>query len=534
MKKIILVKIILLFQFFLVNAQEINQRNGNINIDTIPALYPVVQKDATPANGFSAVQNTSKRITVWLEPGDGFFTTDPLVIHPITNSQSHCPLMLATNIYDTSKDLLNHPPTRMILDSNLTIATLHSGAISFTKLLSVPGVKITPNVYDIVPGDPMAFAITYKTPGKPVAINNPVKLEKDNFDTENSDTVSKTFKLYFLYNNTRSFKPVVRDRQGDIIGPDSVFLTVGRKHNSESILYNFTPPGSINKLGFTDCIQYLIPTDENLEKTVFVSMMPYADLEIGKSGSVYAVLTDENDNILGTDIISNMPFGPAHDPNYLVQRPYCLKFPKKEYPFEYKIHFQNTGPGNATAVKVVVHLPKALNAGSLVFTKASFAGVDFTAIIKSKGFKIAGDSLVILFTSPSPSNYLLGTAISNAPASDPKTMGEVLFTVKSTPNTEDVMEAQADIYFKSEHPSANLTPDGYEKPVTTNKAITKYKDSCVCRDCPVPVCFTILGLCWWWWLIILAVLALLMWFIITKRRKDKKDQHQGLTYNATE
>jgi hypothetical protein len=267
-----------------------------------------------------------------------------------------------------------------------------------------------------------------------------------------------------------------------------------------------------------------------MEKTVFLSLVPDTTIEEGKTGSVYAVLTDASNNVIGTDSIANMRFAPAHDPNYLSQRPFCLKLPKKEYPFVYKVHFQNTGDGNATEVKLDIHLPTGLNWSTLNITKATFAGVDYTAVIKNNVSlnRTTGIATVHFFDTAILGRKikLLGLAEcdTNHPGNDPRSMGEILFDIKSTPNTDDKMEAWADIYFKSEHPSGDTVQGGYEQPVITNHAVTTYKDCCGCTT-PTPLpphCFTILGLCWWWWVLIL-IAVIFIWWLIARKKKDNKE-----------
>lgn len=500
MKKSFLLFVFVIIQTVLVSAQGIDTTNNIITINPAGAKYDLLQQAQKTIPGASAVQNTKHLTKIWLESGTGFFTTNPLIAYPVSGVQSHIPFMLSTNTYDTTKN----PPTSIVFQNMNFVNT--GGNNSFSQILNDVGVKITPNNFDIVPGDFMAFALTYKTYSLK---NDPVKKQ------------DSLFKLYFFYNNNRSFLPVSQTRKDTVIGSNPV-LNFCRTHNGETPNYDpRLPNSSINNQNFQHWICYSIPRNDDFEKTVFVSMLPFGDLEIGKSGSVYAVLTDNAGNTIGTDIISNMPFSPAHDPNYLVQQPFCLLLPKKEYPFNYTVHFQNTGAGDATEVKVVVHLPKGLDPASLTLKKASFAGEDYTATIKSKPFKVIGDSLEIIFIS-SGSRYLKGTINSSSPSTDPQTMGDVLFTIKSTPNTDDSLKAYANIYFRSEHPSSNIDKDGYEQPVTTNIAVTRYKDCCDCITPVPPICYKIFGLCWWWWLIIIAVLVILWWFIIAKRKKEKE------------
>jgi hypothetical protein len=489
---------------------EINDSN-KVTVDISNSKYPVITqtRDSILPSGANPMKSTK----VWFEAGNGYFSTIPVTNHPVTGRQQHVPLLMATNLYDTTRDIPISPPS--IITSETMILTLGNGVNSSTEILRSNGIKITPNAYDVVPGDPMAFAISYKIPESQIDRNPKLPV------------IEKTYKIYFLYNNNRTFDSITNTSNESMLVGGLPFFTC-RRHNNEIPTYNTTinpginPNNSLNWVCFTN-----IKADQYREKNVFVSLKPFDNLEIGKSGSVYAILTTSDDVIIATDSIVNMAFLPAHDPNYLVQQPYCLLFPKKIYPFNYTVHFQNTGEGNAKEVKVVIQLPKGMDFGSLKIKKASFAGADYTKTIRvSKDLSL--NQVVVIFISDTirgQIHELLGTALSPQPATDPKTMGEVQFTLNSTPNTENEMSAFADIYFRSVHPSDSLAPDGYyEKPVRTNTGVTKYKNSCnTCRDCPTP-CKKFLGLCWWWWIIIFSILMLIIYILLRRRKKEYKNQ----------
>jgi hypothetical protein len=443
---------------------------------------------------------------MWLEFGNNTFTTAPVTDYLIRGTQSHVPLLMTTRLYDTTKDRLNLPTQ---ITSQQMERLSEEETIVATKILGNNAVKITPNAFDVVPGDPMAFAITYRTPDE-----GPVEGEGG-------------YKLYFLYNNNRTFDAITNTANNTITAGGTEFEAC-RRHNAELITYN-TPgiSSSINRNGSLNWVCFSITKPAYFEKTVFVSLKPFEDLELGKSGSVYAVLTKSNGEFIAADSITNMRFSPAHDPNYLVQQPYCLLLEKKVYPFNYTVHFQNEGGGNASEVKVVVQVPEGMNFGTLRVTKAVFAGVNYLNNVQVLK-KEAENQVVFIFKSdaiPGRKTELLGTASCLQPATDMRTMGDIQFTLNSTPNTSTELESHADIYFRSVHPSNDITSDGYEQAVQTNKGLTKYKKSCVCRDCPEPdSCFKLLGLCWWWWIIILAALLLAAWFIIAWRRKKKREE----------
>lgn len=518
MKKRLFLPAILLLQTIACFSQGLVVNNNTIKIDSTQFEYPLVYRAVTPnSEDSSAKPDGSKKTAVWVEAGDGFYTTNPLESYKINGSQTHQPFMIATKLYDTTKN----PPSKLSFHNSSLLANTGGTAILSREFLTDPGVKIVSNLLDIVPGDTMAFAIHYKTYRQN---------EEGGTTPESGDT---TFKLYFFYNNNRSFVPLKQNNEEINIG-GSNFRTC-RIHNSELISYGAGIEKKNLRNGFDDFVCFTLNnTNKSIEKTVFISMVPFADLEFGKSGSVYAVLTDSKDSIIATDMISNMLFAPAHDPNYIVQQPACLKLPKKVYPFNYTVHFQNTGMGPAKEVKVIIHLPKGLDWGTFKIKKVTYAGRDYIKYAKVQPYK-SGDSIEVRFLAGAvaavtrndgDSVWLLGTAVDPAdPFMDPSlTMGEFLFSFSSTPNTDDSLKAYAAIYFKSMFPSSDTTIDGYEKPVITNIATTVYKDCCTCNDpIPLPGCFILWGLCWWWWVIIIIAL-LIIWWLIARRRKEKARQ----------
>lgn len=517
MKKALLA-VILFFAVMSLAAQnriQLSNDGSQVSVDATNAPLPVVTQ--TPPGKGSSEPDTSKRMTIWLESGNGFFTTDPAKPAPFSVSQLHNPFLLFTRLYDTTKDL------RIIVDNTHTADGTSSGGGPYNQYLGESRIKIIPNVYDIVPGDTMAFALVYRSMSNPASATTPIH------------------KLYFFYNDNISF---------DSLTSNSMMVTGGgipfcRMHYGEEADFPAPPAGLSTGPGgeqYNNCIVFTIPevmVEQGLkEKNLFVSLVAKDKLEYGGSGSVYAVLTDASGNVIGTDLIPDMRFAPAHDPNYIVQKPGCLLLPKKAASFTYTVHFQNTGAGDADSVKMLVHLPKGMDWSS--FNPAS--GI---VAAKFAGKKVQGNDMVI---TPDPGNNILqvlfkpvdrrrlvGTQAIN-PATNPVTMGEITFTIRSTPNTEDSLQAYAEIYFHSVNPSIKAQGnDGqYEDPVLTKMATTYYKKCCV--NCPDPVpgpgCHKIIGLCWWWWVLILLALLLILFVLVRRRRKCKKEAEEETTYRS--
>ena len=502
----------LFFTTLLLTAQsgiQLQNDGTHISVNTERAKLPVVPH--LPPGNNTAEPDTTKRYVIWFEGGNGFFTTDPDKPAIISSNQIHNPFLISTALYDTTKDL------RIIYDNTTNSPGGSSNKGPFNQYLSDRGVKIIPNVYDIVPGDTMAFALVYKTYGNKAAPG------------------TGTHKLYFFYNNNEAFDPLVSN--GPLV--PGTLINFCRTHNGEEPYFP-VPPDSLKTDGFGEsyskCIVFNIPNENSdVEKNLFVSLVAKGELDFGKSGSVYAVLTDASDNVIGTDIIPNMRFAPAHDPNYIVQRPVCLLLPKKAATFTYTVHFQNTGGGPADKVKMRVHLPKGMDWSSFnpatSIKEASFAGKDARGTIAITIDK-ENNILQVLFV-PVGGQNLEGTSVAD-PATNPLTMGEITFTIMSTPNTEDSLQAYAEIFFHSVNPSvkASGNVEQYEDPVITKMATTYYKKCCV--NCPDPVpphCYKIIGLCWWWWVLILLALLFIL-FLVLRRRKNKKEEQENTAYRS--
>lgn len=515
MKKTLLY-LVLMVLYLQASAQHgisIIRSSNQVSVSTTGAEYPVVKRTSNTLG--AAEPDTTKRITIWMEHGDGYYTTDAGDVRNISGTQSHSTFLLSTKLYDTTKE---QKPLPSRITYNNDPVTAGSFSASATQYLE-GGVrlKITPNAYDIVPGDTMAFAIGYRA-----------GVDQDPVGNQEGG-LGRATKLWFFYNNNTAFNALTSN---GVMVSSADPIQFCRKHNGESVSFPSIPDGINRDMydeKYDNCILFSL-TDQLLynEKNVFVSLVPRTDLEIGKSSSVYVVLTDDKNNVIATDIIPNMRVAPAHDPNYIVQRPVCLLAPKKVYPFTYTIHFQNTGAGDANEVKVIAQLPEGMDWGSLKIKEAVFAGMDYSGMQNSDQFIIRpqdGDKLEIIFKAKDASHYLKGTNVVN-PATNPQTMGEITFTINSTPETKYTLQAFADIYFRSVYKSENADSAGYEKPVRTNIQTTSYKNCCEkgCKPIEEPGCCGFLGLCWWLWVLILLVIAGFIFFIVWRRHRKKNQQ----------
>lgn len=500
-------------------AQEVVQEGNKLNISISKSSADNFIAGNALKSGASGV-NLEKKKICWLETGDGRFSTDPAKTYSNLGLQSHSPLLAIVSLYDTTR---GPRPTNV----NLTNKFLNGGRAmpNDNPDLYGSGLRISSNVKDIVEGDTMFFALTY-TLSQKLLFNKSVSADDEYYAT-------------FYYNNNRTFANIDANALQNI---DGNLVKSVRTHFKEVLtssvpqMVGLLPHLSDYGNSFTLKLDKA-NAGSGIQMNFFVTAIPENNLEEGKSGSVYAALFKKNSQtqdyeVLAVDSIPNMPFVVAHDPNYMVQRPYCLKKPHKIYPFEFLIHFQNTGEGKADSVKVVANLPPGLNWETFKITKANMAGVSYVKGSEFQyNFNKLNNTITFVFKPSASSKYLMGTGFGNInPAININTMGDIGFVMKSTVNTSDTLKSFASIYFHS----LGRGIGEFEEAVTTRTSMTVYKDCCDCTQCicpiyppPPPPCIKILGLCWWWWIIIL--LSLIVLYIIWKRKKREPENPTNKT-----
>ena len=490
-------------------AQEVivNQSGNSLvnvtQISIIPGNSTLVTQ--TTKTHASARQSTTKEAVCWLETGTGFYSTDPAVVHNVTTNQTHRPFLMATMLYDTSGGV-NRPHPSWTDSKTMTLISGPKEDAGMQLIRSDVGVDLRSNIESVVPGDTMLFALTYK-----------VKIGDNKNDGK--ALPSKKYKLYFFYNNTPTFIELKDDAE---MAP---FLPSVRLHFDEE---PFQPEASELSEPLADALEfdnYLafkveVSTEKNFERTIFITLVPNKKLDYGSSGSVYAVLKDDDGRVIATDILKDMSFAPAHDPNYMQQWPSCLELPKKRTPFKYRVHFQNTGEGAAKQVRLQVQLPEGMDWSTLKFTAANFAGNVYDSSWLDVRKDPANNTMSVEFISRN-SDLLMGRTVAD-PATNKLTMGDLYFTMDATTAVKDSMGAYAQIYFLSQYPQVDSV---YEEPVKTNIAVSRYQKCCAdCPPAPVPDPKECVSCCltpslWWWWLPFIVIFILLIIIIARTGRK---------------
>ena len=308
---------------------------------------------------------------MWLEYGDGGFTTHQNSTWVYKSTDQNKSALLTTLLYDTT----NNGKTYMRLsgtnnNNNFTSANRTNTSLNDNSpalLSNTPGIKLTPNVFDIVPGDPMAMALTY--------------------DITESDVISPDFTSYYIvlcYNNGAAVFDELQN-QNSVFNANSIPNI--RAFDNESYLGSassyISASAAVYPLinSFTNKTLFKINNPNVNEHNLFITMKPKVSLAIGGTSSVYSILvgvrqsgnTITSITKIGESSLSNMPIQKSHDPNYIEQEPTCLLLgdKAKDQPFKYHVHFQNTGRGPADEVKVTVQFPNGFKPGSIIIDGVS-------------------------------------------------------------------------------------------------------------------------------------------------------------------
>lgn len=533
-KKVLNLRILFCWILFtqIVNAQpvltnnNINTNNTYTNYTVSPSIRPlIVQHNATP--GTPSDQSLANKMVMWLEYGDGGFTVNASTDRWRSNTSGKS-LLVLNKLYDTvyadmfrvsSSSYSNSTATRTNLDDNDT-PILNSSQSS--------DIHITSNVYDIVRKDTMCFALTYKIDSQ--IVSNP----------ENN------FYMVFLYKNN-AFYDFSESQNLTGVPPSSTsfpVVTAARLFHNDAIVPAGALSTYVNNLktsgSYDNYVIIKIGDRNKSERNAFLSLFTKPSLPSGGSTSVKAYLIYQPSSSngspsfqpLASHVIPAMDFRASHDPNYITQYPVCMQLPKIQRTFNYRIHFQNTGEGDADFVKVTVFLP----AGMVLTSNSSVQIVNknFAADLNnhfSYSVNQTGNRIQFIIAKQNNQSDLKGIAGLNNALVNPVTMGDIYFNVTATASVPDTMKAHASIEFHTK----GRRPSDFESPVITNIATSYYSKCsdttfCQCeapgvdtphilpRPVPQSHCTKFAGLCWWWWVII-ALSGIVIYLLVSKKRE---------------
>ncbi|MBK8611389.1 MAG: hypothetical protein IPL84_15980 [Chitinophagaceae bacterium] len=346
-------------------------------------------------------------------------------------------------------------------------------------------IEITPNIGSVVAKDTMIFVLTYK-----------LKLKES----------AKT--LLFLYNDQDAFEVV---NKADQMEPDltttltSPFVRA-YSGEAETDVDASATVATVRKVNsqYNNALAFNLLKADTLEHNIFITLIPREGL-VGKDLSetfVKAYLIGENNGETDTAAaLAPLPIlNLSHDPNYITVKPACLTFPKAGKQLEYHVHFQNTGPGSASLVRVAVKIPGNVDMNTdISFSPPPHHPLQFYKVLKGKLSSNclwpygnpSLDSLIFVFEKDMGDCTLDGMNPAPTCMCKDSTMGDFWFTINATNQMPDILLAQASIVFVN---SADGMPND---PIITNTAISQFRECCECKKSCDP-CKNKKGL--WKWL----------------------------------
>jgi hypothetical protein len=425
----------------------------------IPA---VVTGPPKPAKGTPAT-------SVFVEFGDGTFSFLPNGDHDFYPASINGNLTVKTaRIYGGGGPPPKFQSYQVGAMKSPALGTLYS---PMGILKSLEKIAITPNIGSVVANDTMIFALTYKL-----------------LPEESGKT------LLFLYNDNGldAFEKV---SIGDLMDIDPSILqpyTFVRTYTgeTETVINPSTPVESVRDINkqYTDALAFSNLKADSLEHNIFITLIPKEGLvarDLSET-NVKAYLVEEQKGEIDTASASaNLPiFNLSHDPNYITVKPLCLTLPKAGKKLEYHVHFQNTGPGAASEVRVAVKIPGNVNIG----TDISFPSCpknpphfykvpkgDLSILCTSPYANSSLDSLVFIFQKNAFNCTLDGMTATPTCMCNDSTIGDFWFTINTTNQMPDILLAQASIVFYN---NADGLPND---PIITNTAISQFRECCECK-----------------------------------------------------
>ncbi len=467
-----------------------------------------------PVSGVVTNTNTNRadsvldfhKALIWVETGDGNFSTIPTISINNGRGQTRTLFAMAALLYDTTKG--RDFATSRFMQLNKLLAP-RSGVVQPSLLTEGQQIRLTPNVYSMVPGDTMSIAFTYRLP-------------------QNALSKEPQYYIVFLNKYNGRIAPISQPAFTSPRFSGGTAIPSFRPYKGESVVTNGT---TFNIPGFSSYNQvaaYAIPLRNMQQEINFFQSLAVptgqAINDATPADSLFAVLAEKTEDgyrAVASDAIGNVRLRLSHDPNNLLQNPdSCINLPKKEMNVNYQVNFQNIGEGNADKVKILIHLPKGYKENSLQISAVNFAGKEFLPAAFGSIFTSSYDALNKVYTfSLKPSDatlLLLGSYDAGSRfLTDSRTMGYVKFSATLKEDMPDTVSTFADIYF---HSKERVNPDQWELPVTTNTTKLYFSKDCKCPDgnCGQTDCYKILGLCWWWWVLILLILLLIIWRVRKK------------------
>jgi hypothetical protein len=409
--------------------------------------------------------NKSPREIVWVEYGDGQFSTSPESEHLFfKNNSSLCDFMIvkSTGIYAKG----GKPPkqtAKQVPAANKSTKQLYGPSVFYDKN---ENVRIIPNVIDVAAGDTMMYALSYRKPA-----NSPNGL----------------YKLIFFYNTNRMnlYEPIKVNGTYKVRDDDKVLqIPFIRSHYGEQLISPKALPESIfnefkDDFKNSGYLVFNVPINDDAERNLFLTMIPRGNIPDNANikASLNLILIPPDNKINRYDFNSRVLGNLAsHDPNWQEVFPRCIKLPKTNQEMKHHIHFQNEGLGPAKKVRVKTSLPNGLSANDIEVIDWAIGGIKNNPYYTLSINRTAVDSIEFEFIyDPNNTKIVLSGAIDlpDAPI-NPKTMGDIYFKCNAKPSVPNIMNSGTSIYFDD------------NEAVKTNDTKVEFKKCCDCdNDCNI-------------------------------------------------
>jgi hypothetical protein len=415
---------------------------------------------------------------MWYEYGDGTFnsasTTGSVAVDNFFNTSTPAYSASSTNRGIQRYVGAYRPPTK---PNALPLAyrPTSGGSTGGYTTVPMPAAKrlnIITSTSDFIADDTVMFALQYDK--APAGGQIPTK-------------------LLFFYNSTRDAAwQSINNTLEEYPTPEcstavNANIPQIRTHRNESSrLATSSEITSYASATYLNGVVFNLNTTPPLRNNIFVTMFTLENIATDDNQKFELVMLDKDNRIMRREtgnILNHVRHG-SHDPNYEKVVPECVIFPTDANKLlDYKVHFQNTGPGPALDVITTTELPAGYTVADIPGYPNSvncYIGGQPANINYDVTFSAVGDKMIINFhrkvnptTGAFVSSLILnGTMGSPDPANDITTTGDFDFQLRlHSPLTGPAnLSSYTSIIF-DENP-----------PVETNKAVVRVRRCCDCMD----------------------------------------------------
>jgi hypothetical protein len=474
MKKFIFITLFVSFFVTALKAQIFTRNSGSSDYSVL--LPTDASPWLTPNDGSRTpvpIAGTKKSAaTVFIEFGDGTFSFLPNGNHTFVSPGKNREVTTkATGVYGGG----GKPPSYAVG----TVEAPASTGYTPMNVLQQSGtdLAITPNIGDVVATDTMIFVITYRT-------------------------LHAGASLLFLFNDNNTYPIFKNISLGDKLDFPQKPLFVRTYSTENEISISNAGDGLTSRRNangeYSGCVAFEGINNDGDEHNIFVTLIPKDNLlttdlsvttvkavlvwddtsGLSNKGSniVPAITTNYSENSITLPISGDN----AHDPNYVTVKPNCMLLPKTGKELKYHVHFQNTGMGDASKVRVAVKVPDGTNFTNDIDINSYKFQIDNGSIISN--YPYANSSLDSLLFEFEPNNIapgctLEGLDMTTTNLCNKKTMGDFWFTIKTTSQMPDILLTQASIVFYNPINS----PIPVNDPILTNTAVSQFRECCECN-----------------------------------------------------